>query len=197
MLDLLLEAEGVDDNAAYRFDVMNVTRQALGNEFNHTRDRFTQAYVDGNIEAAKAEAKRLDDIIVDLDMLLSTDPQFSLSQWIADARRHGRTPAEADAYEENARTILSIWGYTDKKLNDYANRQWSGLLNSFYRTRWNMFTSAVIEAMENGRDFDKEATTEAIKAWEGQWAQSKAAETPVVRNSPVELARKYRDKYLR
>ena len=60
-----------------------------------------------------------------------------------------------------------------------------------------MFTSAVIEAMENGRDFDKEATTEAIKAWEGQWAQSKAAETPVVRNSPVELARKYRDKYLR
>ena len=197
VLDLLLEAEGVDDNAAYRFDVMNVTRQALGNEFNHTRDRFTQAYVDGNIEAAKAEAKRLDDIIVDLDMLLSTDPQFSLSQWIADARRHGRTPAEADAYEENARTILSIWGYTDKKLNDYANRQWSGLLNSFYRTRWNMFTSAVIEAMENGRDFDKEATTEAIKAWEGQWAQSKAAETPVVRNSPVELARKYRDKYLR
>lgn len=197
VLDLLLSAEGVDENAAYRYDVMNVTRQALGNEFNHTRDRFTQAYVDGDIAAARAEATRMNDLIAALDTLLATDPQFSLSQWIADARRHGTTPAEADAYEKNARTILSVWGYTDKKLNDYANRQWSGLLSGFYGKRWKMFTDAVLKAMEEGREFDEAATTAAIKDWEGSWILEKSAVTPVSDTNPVHLARKYRQKFLR
>lgn len=192
VLDLLLAAEGLDDNAAYRFDVMNVTRQVLGNEFNHTRDRFTQAYVNGDIAAAKAEAARMNDIIDALDTLLATDPQFSLSQWIANARRHGTTPEEADYYENNARTILTIWGYTDKKLNDYANRQWSGLLSSFYGKRWRMFTDAVIAAMEEGREFDEAATTDAIKEWEGKWILEKPAPTPLSNANPVALARQYR-----
>lgn len=196
VLDLLLQAEGIDDNAAYQFDVMNVTRQALGNEFNHSRDRFNRAYLAGDLSAAKAEAARMADIIADLDALMATDPQFSLAQWIADARRHGTTPAEADTYEKNARTLLTIWGYPDKKLNDYANRQWSGLLADFYGQRWKMFTDAVIEAMEKGVPFDEKAATQAIKQWEGTWAASRRPVTPLSDGRPTDLARKYRAKYL-
>lgn len=196
-LDLLLDADGIDDNAAYRYDVMNVTRQALGNEFNHTRNRFSKAYADGNLEAAKAEAAKMNGIIAGLDALLATDPQFSLSHWIEAARSRGTTPEEADAYEKNARTILSIWGYTDKKLNDYANRQWSGLLAGFYGQRWKMFTDAVIKAMEEGRAFDEASVTARIKEWEGSWALQKDPTTPVSDANPVHIARQLREKYLR
>ena len=127
---------------------------------------------------------------------MATDPQFSLAQWIADARRHGTTPAEADTYEKNARTLLTIWGYPDKKLNDYANRQWSGLLADFYGQRWKMFTDAVIEAMEKGVPFDEKAATQAIKQWEGTWAASRRPVTPLSDGRPTDLARKYRAKYL-
>lgn len=197
VLDLLLQADGIDDNAAYQFDVMNVTRQALGNEFNHSRDRFNRAYLDGDPATVKAEAARMADIIADLDALMATNPQFSMTQWIADARRHGTTAAEADTYEKNARTLLTIWSYPDKKLNDYANRQWSGLLSDFYGQRWQMFTDAVIDAMDKGVPFDEEATTSAIKQWEGSWAASRQPVTPLSDARPTDLARKYREKYLR
>lgn len=188
-LDLLLAAEGADDNTAYQFDVMNLTRQLLGNEFNHTRDRFTAAYKAGDVSAARAHAARMDSIITGLDRLLATDPQFSLATWIADARSFGTDAADSDRYELNARTLLSVWGYTDKKLNDYANRQWSGLLSGFYGQRWHMFTDAVIKAMEAGTVFDEAATTAAIKEWEGTWAASKEPVTPVSSENPVTVAR--------
>ena len=90
-----------------------------------------------------------------------------------------------------------MWGYTDKKLNDYANRQWSGLMSSFYGQRWKMFTDAVIKAMEEGRDFDEAATTAAIKEWEGSWTLEKDAVTPPSDANPVHIARQLREKYLR
>lgn len=194
-LDLLLAAENVEENAAYQFDVMNITRQALGDEFNHTRDRFTQAYRASDVKQAKLEAKRMIDIINDLDDLMATDPNYSLSEWIADARGRGATPEEADNFEKNVRTILTVWGYPDKHLNDYANRQWSGLLKNYYGKRWEIFTNAVIDAMENGKTFDEEATIKTIKDWEGNWSNLKDAQTPVSDKNPVQIARKLRSKY--
>lgn len=194
-LDMLLSAQGVEDNAAYRYDVMNLTRQALGNDFTQTRKRFTEAYRKGDVEAAKKEALRMENILIDLDALMASDPDCSMSEWIALARSHGNTQAESDIYEENARILLTIWGYPDMKLNDYANRQWSGLLKDFYGKRWKMFTDAVINAMENGKEFDEAATVAEIKEWEGKWTLGKEALTPVSNANPVELARDLRAKY--
>ncbi len=195
VLDLLLSAKGIDGNAAYQYDVMNVTRQLLGNEFKLVRDRFTNAYRKGDLASVKKEAAKMESIMSDLDEILATDPNYSMSQWIADARRHGSTTEEADTYERNARTILTTWGETDQKLNDYANRQWSGLMNDFYAKRWKMFTDAVISAMEKGVEFDEAATTAAIKEWEGQWTLRKGSLTPVSDKNPVKIARRLRAKY--
>lgn len=189
-LNLLLEApDATAENRAYAFDVMNLTRQLLGNEFRSVRDTMTVAYERGNIAQVKQCAERMDSIMAGLDRLLACDPQYSLANWIESACRHGTTPAEADNYEQNARTLLSIWGYPDKKLNDYANRQWSGLINSFYRQRWAMFNEALINAMENGIPFDQDAVLAGIKQWEAGWAASKAPVTPVSSENPVAVAR--------
>lgn len=194
-INLLLSAEGIDDNAAYQFDVMNTMRQALGNEFKKVRENFTESYKKGDINAAKSYAQQMNNIISDIDMLMATDPKYSLSQWISDARGCAATEEDADNFEKNVRTLLTIWGYTDKHLNDYANRQWSGLMNNFYGKRWKMFTDAVIAAMEAGVEFDAAATNEAIKNWEGEWTNQKEPQTPISNANPVEIARKLNVKY--
>ena len=193
-LDSLL-ASTQTDNKAYQFDVMNVTRQALGNQFTQLRDQLANAYDNKNIDSVKVIAARMDDIIVDLDRLMATDPDFSLVTWIEAARANGETPEAKDAYERNVRTLLTVWGYPGTKLNDYANRQWSGLLGDFYRGRWNLFSQELIAAMESNTPFDQDKFRDKCVEWEAEWAQSTTPVTPVSDENPVDLARAYREKY--
>ncbi|MCS2399779.1 alpha-N-acetylglucosaminidase C-terminal domain-containing protein [Bacteroides thetaiotaomicron] len=37
-------------------------------------------------------------------------PISSIGKWIDDARSFGKTEAEKEYYEENARCILTVWG---------------------------------------------------------------------------------------
>lgn len=195
VLDLFLSAENVDDNRAYQFDVMNVTRQLLGNRFTDLRNEFAEAYQRGEVLKAKESAAEMDELLIDLDELLSTVPDFNMSKWIEDARSHGTSKEEADLYERNARTLLTIWSPPDLQLNDYGNRQWSGLMKSFYRERWKKFTDAVIAAMENNEEFNQPEVIADIKRWEGEWIDKKDKLTPISSRRPSDLARNYRMKY--
>lgn len=195
VLDLLLSAEGVEDNAAYQYDVMNVTRQLLGNAFTPLRNSFTAAYRAGDLKQARSIAARMDSLLLDLDALMATNPDFSMSRWIADARRCAASPQEADAFEQNARTLLTTWSPPDLVLNDYGNRQWSGLIKSFYRDRWKQFTAAVIAAMEAGKPFDQDAFIKQLKQWEGAWTERRDALTPPSKLRASDVARTLRHRY--
>ncbi len=39
------------------------------------------------------------------------------------------------------------------RLCDYANRDFDGLVETYYKPRWEMFFDAVIEAFDNGEKF--------------------------------------------
>lgn len=194
-LDLLLDADIQGANPAYRFDVMNVTRQAMSNKFMELRNRLTDYYNAGNVDSVKTMAANMDFLLADLDRLMATDPNFALSRWIENARAKGLDAAEKDSYEKSARTILTTWGYPGTILNDYANRHWSGLIGSFYRPRWKMFTDALITSMERGEPFDEDAVCRRLIQWEGEWIDSHEAVTDVSDENPIELARTFRDKY--
>ena len=38
-------------------------------------------------------------------------------------------------------------------LSDYANRDWDGLVETFYKPRWEMFFNAVLDAFDAGEPF--------------------------------------------
>ena len=75
-----------------------------------------------------------------------------MEKWISAARAWGRTPQEKDYFERNARTIITVWG-DSYYLSDYANRDWDGLVETFYKPRWEMFFSAVMDAFDAGEPF--------------------------------------------
>lgn len=136
------------DNPPHTYDVVNIGRQVLGNYFPILRDRFTQAYEKCDTVQMLTAAEEMDTLILELDSLLSCTPEFSLAKWISDARSWGTTPEEADYYETDARVLITTWGQAAGGLNDYANRDLCGLTGDFYRQRWKMFTTELINRVK-------------------------------------------------
>ncbi len=174
--ELLLEAWGSLLNVPeaktdmWRFDIVNIGRQVLSNYFMALRDDFTAAYDRGDLTGAEAIGEQMSDLLDDLTALLQGHPGFTLKKWIDDARAKGTTPEESDYYERNARTLITIWG-PSKELNDYANRQWAELNDSYYAVRWNMFIDRVLQAMREGKPFDADKFYEDSRAFENAWIE--------------------------
>lgn len=186
----LLLAEGADiDNPGYRFDVMNVTRQILANQFITLRNEMADAYRNNNVDSVVIVGARMDNLLKDLDRLMATNPDYSLTKWVESARSFGTTNAERDSLEVNARSILTLWGYPGTVLNDYANRHWAGLIDTFYRPRWKMFTEALRESLESGQPFDEKEFHLRVIDFEESWAKSHTPTGTLTNENPVTLAK--------
>jgi alpha-N-acetylglucosaminidase len=125
----------------YRYDLVDVGRQALADLSVPVYGDVVAAYRSGDIRRFEAAKARFLDLIVDVDTLVGTRREFLLGRWLADARKWGTTTQERDLYERNGRLLLTVWGPPsgDAFLADYAGRQWSGLIRGFYLRRWEKF----------------------------------------------------------
>ena len=145
--------ETVDGTSDYfKFDLVNARRQVIDNKALAVRDKFTQAYRKGDRAGMVAAADEFLGLCDQLTEVLKTRKEFSLCDWIRDARSWGNTPPEKDYYEMNARTLISVWG-DSFHLSDYANRDWDGLVETYYKVRWKMFFDAVLAAFDAGETF--------------------------------------------
>jgi hypothetical protein len=67
----------------------------------------------------------------------------------------------AQFYEWNLRTQLTIWGTSaaagDSEVSDYANKEWNGLIGTFYLPRWQAWLSRLEADLEQGRAYDAPA----------------------------------------
>ena len=184
----LLKAQHVSQSQ-YKFDVINIGRQVLGNLFSNFRDQFTLCYNKKDIPGLKSWAARMDNLLLDADRLLSCESSFSIGKWLKDAQTHGATLQEQKYFENNARCILTVWGQKDTQLNDYANRGWGGLTKSFYRERWKRFTEAVIEATVNRKDFNEDKFHHDITQFEYEWTLYNNESFPVISGeNPIKIA---------
>ncbi len=163
----MLEVDG-GNRDSYVFDCVNLGRQAMSNYFIGVRDDFNDAYVKGDTAMLRVKGEEMKELLADLTTLLRGHHSFSLGKWIDDARSHGVTPEQQDYYERNARTLITIWGPA-KDLNDYANRQWAELNDSYYAPRWAMFIDRVTDAAAAGRKFDAEEFYNASREFENAW----------------------------
>jgi alpha-N-acetylglucosaminidase len=168
--ELLLKSKNTN-NSAYRYDVVNIGRQVLGNYFTQLRDDFTADYKTKNLTSLKLRGKSMIEILDDIDFLLSTQSSFLLGKWLSDAEKMAATAVERKYYEENARNIITTWGTKAQSLNDYGNRTWAGLTKTYYRKRWEMFIHEVISSVEKNKDFDEKTFLEKVTQFELDWTK--------------------------
>lgn len=148
LYEMLSVADTLRDNDNYRYDLVDLMRQSL--------DDLGKLMLDslGSASSSKRApiATRFLALILDQDRLLGTRAEFRLGRWTAMARALGQTDEEKDLYEKNARMLLTTWGDRAQcesgGLHDYANREWQGLLSSYYYPRWKVFFYRAYQAQD-------------------------------------------------
>ena len=196
--DALIKAAAKCKNSdGFGFDLADLTRQVLANYALPLQQQFAADYKSNNIAAFKKHSRQFIELIEDMDRLLATRKDFMLGPWVSAARKWGITETEKALYEMNAKDIITLWGDANCPLHEYACRQWSGLMNDFYKPRWQQFFSAATVAMQQKKEMDLPAFQKSIAQWEWKWVNKRKdyAVTPVGNSVAVsmELYRKYRN----
>jgi alpha-N-acetylglucosaminidase len=179
----------------FRFDLVDVTRQVLANYASPLQQRFVEAYKNKDVASFKKYSQQFITLIEDMDRLLATRKDFLLGPWIAAARKWGNNEKEKALYEFNAKDLITLWGDKNCPLNEYSCRQWSGLLDDFYKPRWQQFFADVSLAMREGREIDMNLFTKKIKDWEWRWVNERKDYKTTTTGDAVTLSKAMYDKY--
>ena len=158
---------------AYLYDLTDVSRQVMGDLSRALYSRITAATAAGDLAAFETNKTLFLEVLSDLDRLLATRKEFLLGCWLEDARRWGTTAEEKRLYEWQARTLITTWD--DKPgsdLNDYANRNWNGLVKDYYAMRWALYFDAQGRALKSDQPLDRAAFLKQLAAAELAWTKS-------------------------
>jgi alpha-N-acetylglucosaminidase len=197
---LLAAAPALGSDDAYRYDVVNLTRQVLGQLAVPFVTDVQDAFARRDSAALHAAETRVLGLLRDLDELVGTREEFLLGRWIADARRWGRTDAERRLYEWNARNLVTLWGERctegqNDDLNLYAYKEWQGMFASYFLPRWEAFFARLDSALAAGEPFDRAPFAAASCEWERAWSRRTGAFPTRPEGDAVAVARRLARKY--
>lgn len=196
MLDAAAECQSCD---GYRYDLTDLGRQVLADLAGRYHRAILQAYARRDAAAVNRLSERMLGLIRDLDTLLATRREFLLGVWLGDARRYGATKDEQDLCERNARELLTTWAGEQvddiPKSTDYANRQWAGLVGTFYYTRWQIWLTTMQSALAAGGTIDAKVTQRRIREFELEWTRQHDPFPTVPTGDTLEVSRRLWVKY--
>ena len=180
------------------YDLVDIVRQALADQ---GRQVYEQAMADFNArrrDGFEKKSRKFLDMILAQDRLLGTREEFRLGRWTESARSLGRTEAESNLYEWNARVQITTWGdrlCADRGgLHDYAHKEWQGLLRDFYHMRWCKFFDALTENLAANAD----SAPKSIDwyALEEPWTKQTESYSPKADGNALEVASDVWARYL-
>lgn len=197
---LLAAAPELGGNDAYRYDVVNLARQALGQLGIPAINAVEDAFKRKDRPALLAAEGRVVGLLRDLDELVGTREEFLLGRWLEDAKRWGKTPAERDLYEWNARNIITLWGTKctegeNDDLNLYAYKEWQGMFTSYYLSRWQAFFARLDQSLDAGTEFDRRPFAADMCRWEQEWSRAHDSFRTTPRGNELAIARRLVEKY--
>ncbi|PRY40128.1 alpha-N-acetylglucosaminidase [Spirosoma oryzae] len=173
----------------FRYDLVDLTRQVLANHANALQQQCARDYDAKDTKALDQHSRQFLTLIDDMDRLLATRSDFLLGRWLESAKAWGQSPAEKALYEQNARDLITLWGDKNSPLHDYSNRQWSGLLRSFYKPRWQQFFDKAQASLKTGKPLDLTAFDQQMRDWEWNWVNSREPYPTTPTGSSVDVAK--------
>jgi alpha-N-acetylglucosaminidase len=97
-------------------------------------------------------------------------------------------PSDYLLYEQNAKTLVTLWGPFDTHLHDYSYRLWADLVGSFYVPRWVQWFRGQRKALVDGKPYDQLAFDLSIELWEESWALAPTNFTTETTGDAVEIS---------
>ncbi|OMO77565.1 Alpha-N-acetylglucosaminidase [Corchorus capsularis] len=185
---------------SYRYDLVDLTRQALAKYANELFLEIIDAYWLKDIYGVTTLSQKFSDLVEDMDSLLACHDGFLLGPWLESAKQLAQNEEEEIQFEWNARTQITMWfDNTEEEaslLRDYGNKYWSGLVRDYYGPRAAIYFKLLIESLEKGEDFE-------MKKWRKEWIkltnnwQKSRTLFPVASNGDaLSISRLLYDKYL-
>ena len=194
---LLGECSGeLGDVPTYRYDLADVGRQVLSNLAGPLAAKVAAAYDAKDLAAYKAATRNFQELIDDMDLLVSTQESTLLGKWLKDAKSLATNDAERKLYEWNARTQITLWGPPNGILRDYAVKEWGGMLHGFYGERWRRFFAALESSMTEGKPFNGGRFDRELRAWEDQWTRQTDLYPAAPSGDAVAISKKLLKKYV-
>jgi alpha-N-acetylglucosaminidase len=190
----LAAADELGDVDTFRFDLVNVARQVLSNHAAVLHRAIIEAYQEKDGGMFIKKSIQFLQLIQDMDELLATREEFLLGHWLEDAKRWGTTEAERARFEWNARRVLTLWG-EGPAIDDYARKEWSGLLDGYYYKRWQKYLLALKQPLRTGESFDEEAFNKQLRQWMSDWSNQRENYPSEPRGDSIQVARKLWSKY--
>lgn len=189
------EAPALVNSDGFRYDLVDITRQALANYANTVQQQFAAAFRKGDEGSFLTISSQFITLLDDIDALLSTRSDFLLGRWIQQARNNGITPAEKNQYEQNARNLITLWGDQNSPLHDYSCRQWAGLIKGFYKPRWQTFITQLRKNMQDGTQPDLKQIEQLLKEQEWKWVNGHESYPYTTSGNEIKMATLLYNKY--
>jgi alpha-N-acetylglucosaminidase len=153
------------DSQLYRNDLIELVAQTAGGYVDGQLAQAAEAMRSKETATAKVHAEAALAMMGEMDALMNLRPDRRLESWVNAARAQAATADEAACYDENARRLITTWGWPE--LSDYASRVWSGLTRDYYAARWRAW-------------FDHQFTGEpfSLDIWQQAWLSRPYAPSP-------------------
>lgn len=181
------------EDEGWKFDMIDVTRQVLGEKFKLVYVELVKKYEEGADFSGEGES--LIEILKSLDNVLSTSPHWRLDTWVNAAISSAPVSSSNSSlsssndsmlppnfasstsnltqtqafFAYNAINQITIWGPTGQ-IEDYASKSWGGLVGEYYLPRWQIFLEYIGE-VEIG-EFNATELREELVTFELGWQWS-------------------------
>ena len=187
-----------------RYDLVDFGRQILVNLFadvytlhRTALSQYSQTFLPARVAELKLLSATMLDIIDDLDALLASNSNFLFGNWLAEARQSAAANTSEDVLsliEFNARNQITLWGPI-ANIEDYAAKEWAGLISSYYKQRWQIYTTWVDNATSKGLPLNTTFLEEPLTKFEDGWNDQVASFPTTPTGDSLDITSKYLQKY--
>lgn len=194
--DELIKASPVcKQSDGFQYDLIDVSRQVMANYALPIQRNLVEAYQQKDLKRFKAQSLHFINLIDDMDKLLATRKDFLLGPWVNDARKWGTSQEQKALCEMNAKDLITLWGDAKSPLNEYACRQWSGLLSDFYKPRWTMFFARLEQSLVQNTVFNLSQFNKDVSDYEWKWVNKRKDYPLTTTGNPTDVAIAMHQKY--
>ncbi len=205
---MLAAAHELEGNDNYRYDLVDITRQAIADEARIVYNRCVADFKSFDKRSFKTDTERFMALLDMQDRLLGSRREFRVGHWTQQAISLAESDEEKRLYEWNARVQITTWGNRycadTGGLRDYAHKEWQGLLKDFYRPRWEHYWSVLQQELDGklpvlpvGNSSTPTAGNPATSidwyAMEEKWTVDRTAYSPNPVGDEISLAREALD----